>query len=251
MIEPCVVIPVYNHPESIAAVVTQVRQRGLPCFVIDDGSDEPCRSILDAIAAGDDGVRLLRLEQNRGKGAAVCAGLAAAAAAGFSHALQVDADAQHNLGDLATFIQRASDHPEAVVTGDRIYGEVPASRRYGRMLTDALVWLQTLSLQISDSMCGYRVYPLAATMALLRDHTVGQRMDFDTDILVRLYWRGVPVEQVATPVVYRSDIPSHFDLVRDNARITRMHLRLLLGMLVRLPHLLRAKWQRARQHAPG
>lgn len=251
MINPCVIIPVYNHPESIASVVAQVRSHGLPCWLVDDGSDEPCRSILDAVAAGDDAVRLLRFARNRGKGAAVCAGLYAAAEAGFSHALQVDADAQHNLGDIATFIQRASDHPEAVVTGDRIYGEVPASRRYGRMLTDMLVWLQTLSFDISDSMCGYRVYPLPATIGLLRDCPVGQRMDFDTDILVRLYWRGVPIEQVATPVVYRDDIPSHFDLLRDNVRITRMHLRLLLGMLARLPRLLGAKWRRASHHAPG
>ncbi len=249
MFNPCVVIPVYNHHRVIASVVARTRQFGLDCFLVDDGSEPQCRTVLHRIAANDPAIKLLRFDENRGKGAAVCAGLEAAANAGFSHALQIDADGQHNIEDIPRFIACARQHPGAVVSGSRIYGKVPASRRYGRKLTDGLVYLHTLSQAIADSMCGYRVYPLRETLQLLQHCKVGRRMDFDTDILVRLYWEGVPVQHVATPVIYGNDIPSHFNLLTDNLRISKMHLRLFLGMLVRIPGLLALNRQRPRVDA--
>ncbi len=254
MFKPCVVIPVYNHHQVIVSVVERIRAAGLHCFLVDDGSDSACRQTLADLTSDDSaddsaGVTLLRFDDNRGKGVAVCAGLGAAHRQGFSHALQVDADGQHQLDDIPRFIDCARNHPDAVISGSRIYGQVPASRRYGRLLTDVLVWLHTLSTGIADSMCGYRVYPLAATMALLEHSSVGRRMDFDTDILVRLYWEGVEVVHVETPVVYQDDIPSHFDLFRDNVRITKMHLRLFIGMLFRIPSLISLRQQRPGTHA--
>lgn len=248
--KPCVIIPVYNHHQVIARVVGQVKHYGLPCMLVDDGSDLHCRQVLEAIALEDPDVTLLRFDDNRGKGVAVCTALAAAYERGFSHALQVDADGQHNLDDIPRFIDCARQHPDAAVSGSRIYhGKVPASRRYGRKLTDGLVWLQTLSTAIKDSMCGYRVYPLAATESLLEHSSIGRRMDFDTDILVRLYWDGVDVVHVDTPVIYQDDIPSHFDMLRDNVRIIKMHLRLVLGMTVRIPSLVARNAQDPKNHA--
>lgn len=247
--KPCVIIPVYNHQQVIAEVVARLRQLELPCFLVDDGSDPDCHAVLAAIADGDDGTTLIRLEHNCGKGVAVCRGLAEAHRQGYSHALQIDADGQHQLDDAPRFIDSARSNPDAVIAGSRIYGAVPASRRYGRVLTDVLVYLHTLSFTIKDSMCGYRLYPLAATMELLSHTKVGQRMDFDTDILVRLYWDGLEICHVDTPVRYQPDIPSHFDLLRDNIRITRMHTQLFLGMLLRIPKLVSLNLQRPKSHA--
>ena len=235
---PCVVVPVYNHPEGIAEVCARLASHRIPCLLVDDGSGEPCRSVLDELQATHDWVSLIRFPDNRGKGAAVSSGLLQAKEQGYTHALQVDADGQHDLADLPRFIQCSRRSPQAVVTGARVADGISATRHYGRKLTDWLVWAETLSLTIQDSMCGYRMYPLAAAVPLLERHRVGQRMDFDTDILVRLYWRGLEVEQVTTKVIYRDAIPSHFRMFRDNVRMTVMHVRLLLGMLPRAPRLL-------------
>ena len=94
-------------------------------------------------------------------------------------------------------------------------------------------------------MCGFRVYPLTATLALLARSSVGARMDFDTEILVRLYWRQVPTRWLATPVRYPQDGVSHFRMFFDNVRMTSLHVRLTAGMLLRLPLLLARKLQRA------
>lgn len=242
MIKPCIIIPVYNHHLAMEAVTAELKKLAIHCFFIDDGSHQSCKKSLESLASNEDWISLHRLQVNQGKGAAVCAGFKLAAQKGFTHALQIDADGQHDLNDIPAFINAATANPEAVITGARVADGISAARHYGRKLTDWLVWLQTLSLQIKDSMCGYRLYPLDSTLALLEQHSVGRRMDFDTDILVRLIWRNVPVEQISTRVIYRDGIPSHFDMLNDNLRITRMHIALILGMLIRLPRLLARKF---------
>ena len=248
MFKPCVIIPVYNHHQHINTVLDGLGQ-DIPCLIIDDGSASPCREILQDIARDRPRVELIRLQQNQGKGVAVTTGLKHAHQQGFSHALQIDADGQHDTGDLPHFLDKARRHPQAVVAGIRSYEEMPPKRRYGRMLTDFWVWVNTLSFTIKDSMCGYRLYPLEETMALLTGTGVGRRMDFDTDILVRLYWRGLVIEQLETRIRYHEDSVSHFDLLQDNIRITKMHTRLFFGMLVRLPTLMARIWKHSDKHA--
>jgi glycosyltransferase involved in cell wall biosynthesis len=238
---PCVVIPVYNHQGAIATVVQSVLVHRIPVFLVDDGSDVDCALELQRLALLPE-VTLIRHPENRGKGAAVCTAMRSALAAGYTHALQVDADGQHTLTDVSQFIELAKTAPQAVICGYPVFdASIPKVRFYGRYLTHALVWLQTLSFEIKDSMCGFRLYPLAAVGTLLERHRIGPRMDFDTDILVKLYWQDVPLRWLPTRVRYPIDGVSHFRMFRDNGRMTAMHLRLLLGMVLRSPLLLARK----------
>lgn len=240
---PLVVIPVYDHEHAIGAMVEGVRAAGPACLLVDDGSRASCAAVLRDLAQRD-GVHLLRLAQNQGKGGAMLAGFREAARLGASHVLQIDADGQHDTRDIPRFLAAAAAEPGAVINGAPVYdASVPKGRLYGRYLTHVWVWINTLSLAIRDSMCGFRAYPLAPVLALIDDEPIGRRMDFDPEIIVRLYWRGVPVRNLATPVRYPSDGVSHFDVWRDNVRISRMHARLFFGMLRRLPKLLARRWQ--------
>lgn len=241
---PCALIPIYNHGGTIAGTVRALRAHGLPVLIVDDGSDEATRGVLDALARDTEGVRLLRLPHNQGKGRAICAGLRAAHEAGHSHALQIDADGQHDTGDVPRFLDAARTRPHALVCGAPVYDtSVPRARLYGRYVTHVCVWLETLSLALRDSMCGYRLYPLAAACAEIARKPPPARMDFDTEIAVRLVWRGLPVVNLPTRVIYPANGLSHFRMFRDNLRISAMHTRLLLGMLPRAPRLL---WRRFR-----
>ncbi len=234
---PVVVIPVYNHEHAIGAVVDQVRARALPVLLVDDGSNPACAAVLDALAQRE-GVSLYRRASNGGKGAAVMSGLEEAKRLGFTHAVQVDADGQHALDDLPRFLDAAKASPAALVSGVPQYdASVPKARLYARYLTHIWVWINTLSFAIRDSMCGFRVYPLEATLAAIVPG-IGKRMDFDPEIAVRLVWRGVEVVNLPTAVTYPLDGVSHFDALWDNVRISGMHARLFVGMLLRLPLLL-------------
>lgn len=225
-------------------VVEAVRAAGLPCVLVDDASSPECARELDRLAAADSAVSLVRLRQNLGKGGAVTAGLRAARERGFTHALQIDADGQHAMADIDRFIAEGRAHPEALVCGRPVFDEaMPRGRFYGRYLTHVFVWLNTLSFDISDSMCGFRVYPLAPVLELLDGTRLGSRMDFDVEVLVRLHWRGQPMRWLDTRVSYPLDGVSHFRMVWDNVLMVRLQLKLLAGMLLRLPLLL---WRKIR-----
>ncbi|MFM4930813.1 glycosyltransferase family 2 protein [Aeromonas dhakensis] len=229
---PCLLIPCYNHAGPLAAVLARLAEFELPCLLVDDGSEPVAAAALDALAARYPWVSLLRHPHNQGKGGAVMTGLRRAHELGFSHALQVDADGQHDLTDLPALLAEARQHPAALVSGRPLYDDsVPKGRLYGRYITHVWVWIETLSFAIKDSMCGFRVYPLAPTCALLERVTLGRRMDFDTEVMVRLHWAGVPMRFVPTRVIYPVDGRSHFRLFRDNLDISWMHTRLVCRLL--------------------
>ena len=234
---PCVVIPCYNHGAMMASVLARLAPFNLPVIVVDDGSDAATQLQLATLNAPQ--LSLLRLDSNQGKGAAVIHGLRAAAARGFTHAVQIDADGQHQAEDLPLMLAEAERFPDALISGQPLYDDsIPKSRLYGRYITHFWVWIETLSLSIRDSMCGFRVYPLAATLALCDRRAIGQRMDFDTEIMVRLYWQGTRSRFIPTRVTYPASGLSHFDALYDNLRISWMHTRLFFGMLPRIPRLL-------------
>lgn len=247
--DPCLLIPIYNHWRCIGETVARLAVYGLPIYVVDDGSDATTQAVLAALAGEFAQLRLLRLTVNEGKGGAVMCGLRAARQAGFSHALQIDADGQHDSDDIPLFLSAGAAHPHALVCGRPVYdASVPKGRLYGRYLTHFWVGVETLSCRPSDSMCGFRLYPLAATCRLIDRVRLPKRMDFDIEILVRLCWDGLRLVNVDTRVIYPADGLSHFDLWRDNLRISAMHTRLVFGMLWRLPLLL---WRKARAGHAG
>ena len=232
---PCVVIPCYNHGATMAVVLKRLQPFALPVIIVDDGSDAATKQELAQLT----GVTLIHLETNRGKGEAVITGLKAASQAGFSHAIQLDADGQHCIEDVPRFLDEARKHPDCLISGMPEYDDsVPKSRLYGRYVTHVWVWIETLSLSLKDSMCGFRVYPPPAPPAPRAPHSPGKRMDFDSEIMVRLYWAGTNSHFLRTRVIYPVDGLSHFDALRDNLRISCMHTRLFFGMLPRVPALL-------------
>lgn len=237
------VIPVYNHHRTVKAVAASLNSHGLPIVLVDDGSDQECRVALEQFAV-ESGATLVRLDVNGGKGTAVIAGLKAARAAGFTHALQVDADGQHALADVPRFIEAARLAPDAVICGRPLFdASLPRARYIGRHINQFFVRLETLSFsRIRDAMCGFRLYPIGATLDIAEN--VGRRMDFDVEVLVRLAWRGSPMHWIDTRVAYPDDGISHYRFVFDNLLLIRMHARLLAGMIWRAPRLILARLSR-------
>jgi len=239
MFSPCVVIPVYNHERPVRDVVNGVVRQGLPCILVDDGSSPACAAVLDELAGAAGQITLLRHTVNRGKGAAVLTAIRYAARIGYSHALQIDADGQHRVGDIPRFLERAAAHPRAVIVGCPEFDEsVPALRLCARYLTHVWVSINTLSRQIKDSMCGFRVYPLASLLVLDQRCDLAERMHFDIEVVVRLYWNGLEIINVPTPVTYPKNGVSHFRAWADTALISHAHARLFFGMLQHLPTLI-------------
>lgn len=233
----CAIIPCYNHYTALADICQRLLSMQLDIVIVDDASDETTQTVITELATHKN-IHMIRHNSNQGKGGAVKTGLAHAHNQGFTHALQLDADGQHNLEDATKLLALAKQHPSSVISGQPIYDEsIPAGRKYGRYITHFWVWLETLSFSIKDTMCGFRVYPLSPCITLLESKNLGNRMDFDIEILVRLYWQNVPTLFVPTAVIYHREGLSHFQPFADNVRISWLHTRLFFGMLIRLPKL--------------
>ena len=226
----CGLVPVYNNPVTIGRVVDELRQAIGHVVIIDDGSDSETRSIIEKRAKLDpEHIHARYLPVNRGKGAAVKAGLQFARELGFSHALQVDADGQHDLGDIPQFLTGMRNSPDALILGEPMFGDdIPLIRKYGRKLTTLMIALEAGTLDLPDAMCGFRLYPVAPACKL---RTLCSRMCFDPEIMIRAHWAGIPVQAVPTRVRYLSAEEggvSHFRGVHDNVLNVGLHTLLVL-----------------------
>jgi glycosyltransferase involved in cell wall biosynthesis len=244
-----VLIPSFNSGAKLAETARAACARWPKVWVVVDGSTDGSGEALlaEAAAAGDSlgGLRVLVLGENRGKGAAVLHGLREAAAAGFTHALTMDADGQHPAERIPAFMAASRADPDAMVLGVPVFGpEAPALRVRGRLVSNWWAGLETGWAGIGDSLFGFRVYPIAPLLEAMERTRWMRRFDFDPEAAVRLSWQGVRAVNLPAPVRYLSAAEggvSHFRYLRDNALLTWMHTRLALGALLRLPRLLRRR----------
>lgn len=246
-----VVIPSYNTGAAVYATVRAARAAWSPVWVVVDGSDDGTADGLLRMAEGDPQLRVDVLASNRGKGAAVLQALEAAGAAGFTHALTMDSDGQHPADLIDRFMRESMANPGAMILGRPVFdASAPLIRVRGRRISNGLARFETLNADIGDALYGFRVYPIAPLLQVMRRQKRMRRFDFDPEAVVRLAWAGVRPINIAAPVKYlRADEGgvSHFRYVRDNLLFFRMNLRLAAGFLLRLPMLAR---RRLKGHAP-
>ena len=237
-----VLIPSYNPGPKVYETVRSARAQWTPVWVVVDGSTDGSTAALKAMAAQDDGLEILVLPNNVGKGAAVLHGLDIAAKKGFTHALTMDSDGQHPAHLIASFMAASAAQPAAMVLGVPVFAaDAPRLRVNGRKVSNGWANLETLWAGIGDSLFGFRVYPIEPLREVMAGQRWMRRFDFDPEAVVRMCWRGIqPVNLPATVRYFRVDEGgvSHFNYVRDNLLLTWMHSRLFLGFLLRMPVLL-------------
>lgn len=224
---PTLAIPIFDHGESIGAVVESLAKYDLPCLIVDDGSGSATRSRLDDLERIHPWVEVIHHPHNRGRGAALRSAYRGAAERGHTHVLQLDADGQHNADDVPRFLAAAAERPDAMILGAPLFEEgAPWHRLHGRKLSQGIVWLQTLSTVVRDPLCGFRCLPLGSTLAVLDRERSGDRMDFDPELIILLVRAGIPVVNIPTAVQYPENGTSHFRMFEDNLLIARAYLRL-------------------------
>jgi glycosyltransferase involved in cell wall biosynthesis len=242
----CILIPVYRHMKPLARVLAQIEPYQVPCFLVDDHNEPSLAETLAQELAGRSWITVIRLSVHSGKGVGCVEGARRAAAQGFTHAIMMDADGQHDSGDIPRMMNLMRATPRGMILGRPIFdASAPFSRRFGRLISNSWVWLETLSFDIKDSLFGFRCIPLAPFLKIAADVPLGRRMDFDPDLDVRLFWAGVPAVTFDSKVRYPADGVSNFNLRRDNLRLVSLHTRLFFGMLWRFPSLVKRHWTHA------
>ncbi|GGC07255.1 hypothetical protein GCM10007205_15530 [Oxalicibacterium flavum] len=240
-----VLIPSYNPGAVVYETVASARAQWAPVWVVVDGSTDGTAEQLQRMAAEDDGLEIIVLPHNGGKGAAVLHGVERALARGFTHVLTMDSDGQHDAAMIAHFMQTSAANPDGMVLGVPVFDDsAPSIRVKGRKISNWWANFETLGGGIGDSLFGFRVYPARVLRDVMQGSVWMRRFDFDPEAVVRLAWRGVRPVNVPTRVRYLSAEEggvSHFNYWRDNKLLTWMHTRLFLGFVLRLPLLI---WRR-------
>jgi uncharacterized protein (DUF2062 family) len=244
-IAPVVVMPTFNNDRTLADIIARVALLSLPMIVVDDGCTDSTPAVLERWKREHPETKLdVHVHPvNRGKAAALKTGFAAAGESGFTHAITIDTDGQHDPEEIPVLLQAARKHPQAYVLGfrDDTRADYPAKSRVGRRISNAFIHLES-GLRVRDSQCGMRVYPLRLVqIARCRAGHFG----YEAEIITRAGWSGCPI--VELPIVTRYLSPgqrvSHFRPWLDTVRGIGMHIRLLARAL--LP------WPRHPKYAPS
>ena len=222
MFKPVIIIPFFNHGAAFEKTAPKLKNINYPILLINDGSDNENTKILKNVCKKY-GFLYEENAKNGGKGAAVKTGLNWAIKNGYTHALQVDADGQHDLNDIDDFFKMSKENPNSIICGQPLYDKnAPKSRLYGRKVTNFWVWIETFGKLKLDTMCGFRVYPLSLMKSVLPAIWFN-RMGFDIEILVKSFLNDIPIVEKSTKVIYQSDGVSHFRPFKDNVEISCVH----------------------------
>ena len=224
-IRPVAIIPTYNNAGTLASVISETNKYLQDIIVINDGSTDDTKNILQSIASSSHKIILINFNKNTGKGSALRAGFEKAFELGFTNAITLDADGQHFADDIPAFLEKIGHDPEALWIGDRVLraqgtGEparAAAGRRFGAF------WYKFITgIDIRDTQCGFRAYPLASVLPL---KCTGERYEFEQEVLVKAAWSGMTVAPVPIHLFYapKGRVVSHFRPVRDFLRIFKVN----------------------------
>lgn len=220
--KPVIIIPCFNHGDAFAPVADKLTEFKTPVIVVDDGSASQQSKKIKNICSAHNFI-YIKNKTNGGKGAAMIVGFQYALKQGFSHALQIDADGQHDIRDIPLFLKIASSHPNDLIIGNPVYDEsAPRARLVGRKITNFWVMVETFNKHMPDTMCGFRVYPLKAVEPILETIKF-KRMGFDIEIIVKAYRNKIKIIPVPTKVIYPENGVSHFHAIKDNFYISLLH----------------------------
>lgn len=224
--KPCIVVPCYRHFDVLKRNIEQIAAFNVDVFVVNDGNNETVVNDFKEFIKSLDNVYVIDNEHNLGKGGSMTKAFKLCFEKGYSHVLQIDADGQQKVEMINVFLEQAKNNLDKLILGTPIYSNVPKHRLISRYITHFWVSIELGIFKIVDSMCGMRVYPLDKTYSLITHRAIGSRMDFDTDIFVRLYWSGVDFIEQGVEVLYYENGVSNFAPFKDNLRISIMHTKL-------------------------
>lgn len=223
-LKACVIIPTYNNEQTLAAVISDVAGYTGHIIVVNDGSTDNTRNIIDSFP----GIQCISYGKNVGKGWALRKAFQYAVSKGYDFAITIDSDGQHFAKDLPVFIEKLEQERNAIIIGARNMNQesVPGGSSFGNKFSNFWFKLET-GINSPDTQSGYRLYPIHA-LKNMRFFT--RKYEFEIEVLVRAAWKGISILSVPVTVYYapKESRISHFRPYKDFARISVLNTILVL-----------------------
>ena len=222
----CVLLPSYNNAQTLLNTVAGIRNYIADIIVINDGSTDETAVLLKSI----EGIDVVQHERNRGKGAAIISGFKRAHALGFTHAITMDTDGQHDAANIPLILEAIAEDPCCIVIGDRELSGAGRAKKSRLLRKNSNFWTWVLTgQQVSDTQSGFRSYPLEAMCAM---HFKKMRYDFEIEVLVIALWNDIPIRSLPVKAYYGPGSESHFRPLVDFLRVARLNIQLLVERLM-------------------
>ena len=210
-------IPCYNSSDTLSILLDKITMDSdFDVIVVDDGSNPQCESDIDSVT-------ILRNSKNTGKGYSLLKGFRYAQEKGFSHAVTLDADLQHNPSEIHKFMKVDMD-VDFVLGYRKKDRSMPVHRKLSNTITTYLL-SKLSSRDILDSQCGFRRYNLAAV------DSCSYREDgfqFESEVLIKCLKSNFSLEQINIETIYDKNNKSYINHVSDTLKFIRLILRSLL-----------------------
>jgi glycosyltransferase involved in cell wall biosynthesis len=208
----CIIIPAYNASRTIGDVVRGAAIHVRKVIVADDGSTDDT-----GLVASTAGAEVIRIASNKGKGHALKVLFRTAMSQGYDAAISMDADGQHDPGDLAQFLAAHRDSPASILVGTRMRDTQRIPRARYNSMHVARFYISLVANQfVEDTQCGYRLYPLSIIPQL---NLMTERYVTETELLMKAGDMGHPIAFVTIRTIYGEN-GSHFRPITDVALIT-------------------------------
>lgn len=220
-----VLIPAYQAAATVGAVVAGARAAlpGAIVYVIDDGSTDTTGEVASAV-----GAVLIVHPRNRGKGAALAAGIERALADGVDVIVTLDADGQHPPDALPRLLAPLQRDAVDVVLGARARtGAMPLGRRCTNWLS-AMLASRIGRRPVRDAQTGFRAFSRRVALAVGPLAAPYTRYDYEAAFLLAALKAGFTVQSIEIPTIYNG-APSHFRHWGDTWRLVRVFGRYILG----------------------
>lgn len=216
----CFIVPFFNNEKTVGAVIKSIKDAGYPVLAVSDGSTDS--SLEKARQANPD--YIVSYPENKGKGYALRQGFRSAFSEGFHYAVVFDADGQHTLSGAKAMIDKALELPEerrrrTIIVGSRSRRGADGGGKFANNFSNFWLTVQT-GKRLGDTQSGMRLYPMEK---IFKVNFLGRRYEFETEILVRMAWRGFDLLEVPVDVLYPEDRVTHFRKGADFARISLMN----------------------------
>lgn len=218
-----ILIPAYQPDARLVSLTEALAGGDVRIFIVNDGSDASCAPVFQACAKH---AVILTHGVNRGKGAALKTGLACIRQTCQPPyaVVTADADGQHAPADVLRLLDAAAAEPEALILGTRSVGrDMPLRSRLGNAITRG-VFRIVAGTRVSDTQTGLRAFTDRALGPMLA--VSGERYEYEMNVLLEWVRSGRAVRELPIETIYLDgNASSHFDTVRDSARIYREILR--------------------------
>ena len=218
-----VVIPAYEPGENLPALVSEVTAAGLVPVVVDDGSGQGYREILEQVSAE---AAVLHHEVNKGKGQALKTAFFyiknnEAENGDDFFVVTMDSDGQHTVADALKLLKAAEKEPQTLILGSRALKKgTPARSRLGNDIT-RLVFCLASGSWVHDTQTGLRAFSGRLLPELLE--IPGERYEYEMNMLLDFARKKKPMREVEIETIYigKHNDTTHFDTLKDSWRIYR------------------------------